>query len=107
MLTIVHQGFVVAGIVALIVLACFHQETKAAVWRVCFGLGIVVSKPTRWWLMISPLTSKLPLSVFFFRLRMVNSTQYRKHAIKHNIPYLLALKRYWKPMIGTSLAWFW
>jgi hypothetical protein len=43
MLTIVHQGFVVAGVVALIVLACFHQETKAAVWRVCFGLGIVVS----------------------------------------------------------------
>jgi hypothetical protein len=38
---------------------------------------------------------------------MVNSTQYRKHAIKHNIPYLLALKRYWKPMVGTSLAWFW
>jgi hypothetical protein len=43
MLTIVHQGFVVAGVVALIVLACFHQETKAGVWRVCFGLGIVVS----------------------------------------------------------------
>ena len=37
---------------------------------------------------------------------MVNSTQYRKHAIKHKIPYMLALKRYWKPMIGTALAWF-
>jgi hypothetical protein len=58
MLTIVHQGFVVAGVVALIVLACFHQETKAAVWRVCFGLGIVVSDPLIGWLMISLLTSK-------------------------------------------------
>jgi hypothetical protein len=38
-----HQGFVVAGVVALIVLACFHQESKSGVWRVCFGLGIVVS----------------------------------------------------------------
>lgn len=38
---------------------------------------------------------------------MVNSTQYRKHAIKSNVPYMLALKRYWKPMLGTSLAWFW
>jgi hypothetical protein len=37
-----YQGFVVAGVVALIVLACFHQETKSGVWRVCFGLGIVV-----------------------------------------------------------------
>lgn len=27
---------------ALIVLACFHQETRQGVWRVCFGLGFVV-----------------------------------------------------------------
>jgi hypothetical protein len=32
---------------------------------------------------------------------MVDATQYRKHAIKTNIPYMLALKRYWKPMLGT------
>lgn len=37
---------------------------------------------------------------------MVDSTQYRKHAIKRDIPYWLILKRYWKPMLGTSLAWF-
>jgi MFS family permease len=48
----------------------------------------------------------LPLTVFFFRLRMVNSTQCCKHAIKTKIPYLFALKMYWKPMLGTSLAWF-
>jgi hypothetical protein len=32
---------------------------------------------------------------------MVNSTQYRKHAIKSKYPYMLVLKRYWKPMLGT------
>lgn len=86
----VDLGFVTAGIVALIVLACFHQRYNTdGVWRVCFGLGIV-----------------LPLTVFFFRIRMINSTQYRRHAIKSKIPYGLALKRYWKPMLGTSLAWF-
>lgn len=37
---------------------------------------------------------------------MINSTQYRKHAIKSNYPYMLVLRRYWKPMLGTSLAWF-
>lgn len=80
----VLQGFVVAGVIALIILACYHQMISDGVWRVAFGLGVV-----------------LPLTVFFFRIRMVNSTQYRKHAIKHNIPYKLALKRYWKPMLGT------
>lgn len=26
--------------------------------------------------------------------------------MKKKIPYLLVIKRYWKPMLGTSLAWF-
>ncbi|KAI9929371.1 hypothetical protein ASPWEDRAFT_741393 [Aspergillus wentii DTO 134E9] len=85
----VDLGFVAAGIVALIVLACFQQDVKEGVWRVCFGIGII-----------------LPISICFFRVRMVNSTQYRKHAIKSQYPYWLILKRYWKPILGTSLAWF-
>lgn len=36
-------GFVGAGIVALIVLACYHNKSSEGVWRICFGLGIVVS----------------------------------------------------------------
>jgi hypothetical protein len=78
-----------AGVVALIVLECYHERVSSGVWRVCFGLGFV-----------------LPVCLFFFRIRMVESTQYRKHAIKRNVPYLLIIKRYWKPMVGTSLAWF-
>ena len=39
----IDLGFVGAGIVALIVLACYHQKTSEGVWRICFGLGIVVS----------------------------------------------------------------
>ncbi|WPH04629.1 Hypothetical protein R9X50_00752200 [Acrodontium crateriforme] len=85
----IDLGFVVAGIIALIVLAAYNQRISEGVWRVCFGLGFV-----------------LPFVLFFFRIRMIESTQYRKHAIKKQIPYLLILKRYWKPMLGTSLAWF-
>jgi MFS family permease len=48
----------------------------------------------------------LPLAIFLFRWRLTDSDQYRKHAIKQNIPYLLALKLYWKPLLGCSLAWF-
>ena len=85
----IDLGFVVAGVVALIVLAAYDERTSSGVWRVCFGLGFV-----------------LPAILLFFRLRMIDSTQYRKHAMKKKIPYGLVLKRYWKPMLGTSLAWF-
>ncbi|GIJ87829.1 hypothetical protein Asppvi_006742 [Aspergillus pseudoviridinutans] len=85
----IDLGFVAAGIVSLIVLACFQQEVKGGVWRVSFIIGVV-----------------LPILIFFLRIRMANSTQYRKHAIKSKYPYMLVLKRYWKPMLGTSLAWF-
>jgi MFS family permease len=82
-------GFVIAGCVALIVLAAYNFQSSESVWRICFGLGFV-----------------LPLILFFFRIRMVDSTQYRKHSMKQDIPYWLVIKRYWKPMLGTSLAWF-
>jgi hypothetical protein len=82
-------GFVMAGVVVLIVLAAYHQHLSDGVWRVSFGLGFI-----------------LPFALLFFRLRLINSTQYRKHALKSKIPYWLILKRYWVPMLGTALAWF-
>lgn len=85
----IDTGFVVAGVVVLIVLAAYNDHTSVGVWRVCFGLGLV-----------------LPVTLFFFRMRMIDSTQYRKHAMKRKIPYGLVIKRYWKPMLGCSLAWF-
>lgn len=85
----VDAGFVAAGIVVLIVLAAYQQNLNDGVWRVSFGIGII-----------------LPFALLFFRLRMTDSTQYSKHAMKDHIPYLLILKRYWRPMIGTTMAWF-
>ena len=82
-------GFVIAGVVALIVLEAYNQRVSEGVWRICFGLGFV-----------------LPVALFFFRIRMVESTQYRRHAMKKDVPYWLIIQRYWKPMLGTSLAWF-
>lgn len=85
----VDLGFVGAGIIALIVLAAYNERTAAGVWRVCFGLGFV-----------------LPACLFFFRIRMIDSTQYRKHAMKQKIPYWLVVKRYWRPMVGCAGCWF-
>jgi hypothetical protein len=49
----------------LIVLSAAGEDHLQIVWRVCFGIGIV-----------------LPLTVLGFRLRMLNSKLYRKGAIK-------------------------
>ncbi|KAJ5235381.1 Glycerophosphoinositol permease 1 [Penicillium citrinum] len=73
----------------LIVLMACHESHYSTVWRVCFGIGCI-------W----------PLSVFYFRIRMLNSTLYRRGAIKNHVPYLLVLRYYWKALIGTCGTWF-
>lgn len=51
--------------VFLIVLSAAGEQHLQTVWRVCFGIGIA-----------------LPLTVFYFRIRMLTSTLYQKGAIK-------------------------
>lgn len=75
--------------VFLIVLSAAGPNHLSTVWRVCFGIGVL-----------------LPLSVFYFRLKMLNSKLYRRGAIKKHVPYLLVIKYYWKTLIGTCGAWF-
>ncbi|KAH7931102.1 MFS general substrate transporter [Leucogyrophana mollusca] len=76
-------------VVFLIVISAAGENHLETVWRVCFGFGIL-----------------LPLTVFFFRLRMMSSKLYRKGAIKRRVPYMLVFKRYWRSLIGTCGAWF-
>lgn len=96
-----------ASSVFLIVLSIAGENHLPTVWRVCFGVGIV-----------------LPLMVLVFRWRMLSSKLYRKGAIKseHNlsrfavdytkclvaerVPYHLVFKRYWRSLIGTCGAWY-
>ncbi|QGA19366.1 hypothetical protein EYB26_007055 [Talaromyces marneffei] len=78
-----------AVIIFLIVFLACQQSHYSTVWRVCFGIGCI-------W----------PLSVFYFRIRMLNSVLYRRGAIKKRVPYSLVLRYYWKTLIGTCGAWF-
>ncbi|TFK89640.1 MFS Git1p-like glycerophosphoinositol permease [Polyporus arcularius HHB13444] len=75
--------------VFLIVLSAAGENHLPTVWRVCFGIGVL-----------------LPLTVFYFRMRMLTTTLFRKGAIKRHVPYGLVFKRYWRPLIGTCGAWF-
>jgi hypothetical protein len=48
----------------------------------------------------------LPLSVFYFRWKLMNSKLYRAGAIRNNVPYWLFLRKYWPRLLGTCGAWF-
>ena len=78
-----------AVIVFLIVASAAGTTRYSTIWRVCMAIGCV-----------------FPLSVFYFRLRMLNSKLYRRGAIKRRVPYGLVLRYYWKDLIGTCGAWF-
>lgn len=93
-------GFVVAGCVVLIVLKCYGiglhtTSTKGfeGTFRICLALGLIP-----------------PLTVFYFRLKMVNSTAFRNNAMKGARlgvkVFYLAVKRYWRRIIGTCACWF-
>ncbi|KAG1902486.1 major facilitator superfamily domain-containing protein [Suillus fuscotomentosus] len=45
--------------------------------------------------------------VFLWRLRMEEPNRYKRDSMKHvRIPYRLVIKRYWRGLLGISLAWF-
>ena len=79
-----------ASIIFLIVYKiCSGTEHLEAIWRTVFALGC-------FW----------PLTVFYFRWKTATTEVYEKGRIKRNIPYFLALKYYWKRLIGTCGTWF-
>ncbi|KAI5271058.1 major facilitator superfamily transporter [Aureobasidium subglaciale] len=85
-------GYVFGGLVPLLLLLCVHQREDKydIVWRLSFALGLIP-----------------PVSIFWFRYKMAVSTAYRKASMrKQKTPYSLAIKRYWRPLLGVSSTWF-
>ncbi|KAJ5343704.1 hypothetical protein MYU51_001341 [Penicillium brevicompactum] len=85
-------GFAFGALVPLILLLCFHQQVRhyEAVWRISLAMGAIP-----------------PLSIFWFRYKMVMSSAYRKSSMKkQRIPYWLVLKKYWRPLLGVCGSWF-
>ncbi|KAL1875576.1 hypothetical protein Plec18167_005512 [Paecilomyces lecythidis] len=85
-------GWAFGALVPLILLLCFHQKVRHydAVWRISLATGVIP-----------------PLSIFWFRYKMMASSAERKSSMrKQRIPYLLAVKKYWRPMLGCCVSWF-
>lgn len=84
-------GYIWGGLVPLLLLLCVNNDPSkyGIVWRLSFALGALP-----------------PLSIFYFRMRMAVSTAYRKSSLrKQRVPYLLAVKRYWRSYLGGALTW--
>ncbi|GAD95217.1 conserved hypothetical protein [Paecilomyces variotii No. 5] len=85
-------GWAFGALVPLILLLCFHQQVRHydAIWRISLATGVIP-----------------PLCIFWFRYKMMASTAERKSSMrKQRIPYLLAVKKYWRPMLGCCTSWF-
>ena len=82
-------GVPLASSIFLIVYSAAGPSHPSVVWRVCFGIGII-----------------FPVSVFYWRIKMINSQLYRRGAIRKRVPYLLVIRYYWKSLIGTCGTWF-
>lgn len=88
--TAIDFGFVVSAATPLIFLKMFGEDHLRAVWRVSLGFGIVPA-----------------LLVLIWRSRMPESATFEKESMTRvRTPWWLVFKRYWRSIIGVSLAWF-
>ncbi|KAG1844066.1 major facilitator superfamily domain-containing protein [Suillus subalutaceus] len=88
--TMIDNGFVIGAFVPLVLYWIFGDNHLSAVWRLSLGLGVVPA-----------------VAVFFWRLRMEEPNRYKRDSMKYvRIPYGLVIKRYWRSLLGLSLAWF-
>lgn len=93
---VIDFGFVLAAIVPTVLVKIFAPDGTdphglMIVWRFTLALGVVP-----------------PLSILYFRVKKLkDSGAYQTESMKRTgIPYGLIIKRYWKAMVGTSVAWF-
>lgn len=79
------------GPLALCIFLIVYQITKVhdGLWRAMYAIGAF-----------------LPLSVFYFRMKLISSILFKKSKINRNVPYWLAFKFYWKRLFGTCVCWF-
>ncbi|KAI6102090.1 major facilitator superfamily domain-containing protein [Pisolithus sp. B1] len=87
--TMIDVGFVLAAFVPLVLYWIFGENHLRAVWGLSLGLGAIPA-----------------LSVLLWRRCMEEPDCYKKYSIKIvRVPYSLVFRRYWKGLLGLSLAW--
>ena len=108
---VIDFGYVISAIVPAILLLIFGMDHLEPIWRLSCGLGVVFPLSVLYCKLFIVISKVEPLrhmadNVSSVRLKMINSTRYRKESLKRNVPYLLILKRYWRRILATAGIWF-
>ncbi|KAG9199898.1 hypothetical protein G6514_007798 [Epicoccum nigrum] len=83
-------AFLVAAIVATIVVAITGESHLRVAWRVCLGIGIIP-----------------PLSLLYLRLKLQEPEAFKRESLaKTKTPWLLICKFYWFRLSIVSIIWF-
>ncbi|KAF2205379.1 MFS general substrate transporter [Delitschia confertaspora ATCC 74209] len=83
-------GYVVAIIVAtIVVVACGENHLRAA-WRICLALGVIP-----------------PLSLLYLRLKLQEPEAFQRESMTQTkTPWMLVIKFYWYRLLIVSVIWF-
>jgi MFS family permease len=83
-------AFLVAAIVATVVVAITGENHLRVAWRVCLGIGIIP-----------------PLSLLYLRLKLQEPEAFKRESLANTkTPWLLICKFYWFRLSIVSIIWF-
>ncbi|KAF1850088.1 MFS general substrate transporter [Cucurbitaria berberidis CBS 394.84] len=86
----IDLAFVVAAIVATVVVVITGEDHLRVAWRICLGIGIIP-----------------PLSLLYLRLKLQEPEAFKRESLaKAKTPWLLIVKYYWFRLSIVSIIWF-
>ncbi|KAF2416693.1 MFS phospholipid transporter Git1 [Tothia fuscella] len=86
----IDLGFVIAAIVACVVVVATSENHLRAAWRICLGLGVLP-----------------PLSLLYLRLKLQEPEAFKRESMSNTkTPWLLVIKFYWFRLSVVSIIWF-
>ncbi|KAF2009684.1 MFS general substrate transporter [Aaosphaeria arxii CBS 175.79] len=86
----IDLAFLIAAIVATIVIVATGEDHLRAAWRICLGIGVIP-----------------PLSLLYLRLKLNEPEAFQRESLsKAKTPYLLIFKFYWYRLAIVSLIWW-
>ncbi|ORX92796.1 glycerophosphodiester transporter [Clohesyomyces aquaticus] len=86
----IDLAFLIAAIVATIVVAITGEQHLRVAWRVCLGIGILP-----------------PLSLLYLRIKLQEPEAFKRESLAHTkTPWLLVMKFYWYRLSIVSIIWF-
>ena len=86
----IDLAFLVAAIVATVVVLATGENHLRVAWRICLGIGIIP-----------------PLSLLYLRLKLQEPEAFKRESLsKTKTPWLLIIKYYWFRLAIVSTIWF-